>query len=267
MPRMLTDKVAVVTGGAMGNGEGIARVMAAEGAVVCLWDVSATVFDTARSIEAAGGRSWAVRVDISDGLGVEAAAAEVFERHGRADILVNNAAIAPEALFIDMTPEMRERVWRVNVGGTMNCTHALLPPMIRQRYGKIVTVSSVTGPLSAIPGLTMYAATKGALLGFTRNLAIEVAQYGINVNAILPGTIDTPLFRGSFGLDGPDVAANEAKKAAIGAPIPWGRVGTMAEIGGVAAFLASEWSDYVTGTEIVVDGGNRLVEWGEHPAH
>ncbi len=261
---MLTDRVAVVTGGAMGNGEGIARVMAGEGAIVCLWDIDASVFGTARSIEAAGGRAWAVRVDISDGSGVEAAAAEVLERHGAADILVNNAAIAPEALFVDMTAEMRERVWRVNVGGTMNCTHALLPAMIRQRRGKIITVSSVTGPLSAIPGLTMYATTKGALLGFTRNLAIEVAQYGINVNTILPGTIDTPLFRRSFGLRG---ARRREKKAAIGAPIPWGRVGTMAEIGGVAAFLASEWSDYVTGTEIVVDGGNRLVEWGEHPAH
>ena len=264
MARMLTDKVAVVTGGAMGNGEGIARVMASEGAIVCLWDIDATVFETARSIEAAGGRAWGVRVDISDGPGVVAAAGEVFERHGAADILVNNAAIAPEALFVDMTVEMRERVWRVNVGGAMNCTHALLPAMIRQRHGKIIIVSSVTGPLSAIPGLTMYAATKGALLGFTRNLAIEVAQYGINVNTILPGTIDTPLFRRSFDLLGPDA---EEKKAAIGAPIPWGRVGTMAEIGGVAAFLASGWSDYVTGTEIVVDGGNRLVEWGEHPVH
>jgi NAD(P)-dependent dehydrogenase (short-subunit alcohol dehydrogenase family) len=264
MAQMLTGKVAVVTGAAMGNGEGIARVMAGEGATVCLWDIDASVFATARSIEAAGGRAWAVQVDIGDEPGVEAAAVAVLERHGAADILVNNAAIAPEVLFVDMTTEMRDRVWRVNVGGTMNCTRALLPAMIRRRHGKIITVSSVTGPLSAIPGLTMYAATKGALLGFTRNLAIEVAQYGINVNAILPGTIDTPLFRRSFDLHGPDA---EERMAALGRPIPWGRVGTMAEIGGVAAFLASAWSDYVTGTEIVVDGGNRLVEWGEHPAH
>jgi NAD(P)-dependent dehydrogenase (short-subunit alcohol dehydrogenase family) len=257
---MLQGRVAVITGGARGNGEGIARIFAEEGAAVCLWDVLDTVMQTATSVSARGGppaRAW--RVDISDAAQVARATAEVFETLGKVDILVNNAAIAPEVPFVEMDDATRERVWQVNVGGAMNCTKALLPAMMERRSGKIITVSSVTGPLSAIPGLTMYASTKGALLGFTRNLALEMAPFGINVNCILPGTIDTPLLRWSLSGGG---HASDDEVASFGRGIPWGRAGTIAEIGGVAAFLASDWSNYVTGAEIVVDGGNRLTEWG-----
>ncbi|MCZ7662867.1 MAG: glucose 1-dehydrogenase [Thermoleophilia bacterium] len=260
MPDMLKDKVAIVTGGARGNGEGIARVFAAEGAAVCLWDVLPAVSQTAERIAAAFGRpvqAW--RVDIGDADRVTQAAAEVLGAFGKVDILVNNAAIAPEVPFVEMDQQVRDQVWRVNVGGTMNCTQAVLPAMIERRSGKIIVISSVTGPLTAIPGLTMYASTKGALLGFTRNLALEVAPHGINVNCILPGTIDTPLLRCSLSGGG---WASDYDVAAFGRGIPWGRVGSIEEIGGVAAFLASDWSNYVTGSEIVVDGGNRLTEWG-----
>ncbi len=271
---MLTGKVAVVTGGARGNGEGIARVFAAHGATVCLWDVLDSVTQTAERVAAENGhpcQAW--RVDVSDAAAVETAAADVLRAFGTVDVLVNNAAIAPEVPFVDMDADLRERVWRVNVEGAMNCTKAVLPEMIRRKGGKIIVVSSITGPLTAIPGLTMYATTKGALLGFTRNLALEVAPHGINVNCILPGTIDTPLLRWSLangehagsgqaavGDDRP--VASDEHVASFGAAVPWRRVGTAAEVGGVAAFLASEWSDYVTGTEIVVDGGSRLTEWG-----
>lgn len=260
MADMLTGKVAVVTGGARGNGEGIAAVLAAQGATVCLWDVLETVAHTAERMAADHERpvrAW--RVDISDGDAVRAAAAEVLAAFGAVDILVNNAAIAPEVPFVEMNDDVRDRVWRVNVGGTMNCTKAFLPAMMERKRGKIIVISSVTGPLTAIPGLTMYASTKGALLGFTRNLALEMAPYGINVNCILPGTIDTPLLRWSLSGGG---RATDEEVASFGAGIPWGRVGTAEEIGGVAAFLASDWSAYVTGAEIVVDGGNRLTEWG-----
>ncbi|MHB8870094.1 MAG: SDR family NAD(P)-dependent oxidoreductase [Thermoleophilia bacterium] len=270
---MLTGKVAVITGGARGNGEGIARVFASEGATVCLWDVLDTAARTAERIAAEYGRpARAWQVDISDAAAVEAAAADVIRAFGTVDILVNNAAVAPEVPFVEMEPALRERVWRVNVDGAMNCTQAVLPEMIRRGRGKIIVVSSITGPLTAIPGLTMYASTKGALLGFTRNLALEMAPHGINVNCILPGTIDTPLLRWSLSgaghatdgqaMVGERPPADDDAVAAFGAAVPWGRVGTMAEVGGVAAFLASEWSDYVTGTEIVVDGGSRLTEWG-----
>jgi len=270
---MLTGKVAVITGGARGNGEGIARVFASEGATVCLWDVLGTAARTAERIAAEYGRpARAWQVDIGDAPAVETAAADVIRAFGTVDILVNNAAVAPEAPFVAMEPALRERVWRVNVDGAMNCTKAVLPEMIRRKRGKIIVISSITGPLTAIPGLTMYAATKGALLGFTRNLALEMAPHGINVNCILPGTIDTPLLRWSLSgaghaADGQAVVderppADDDAVAAFGAAVPWGRVGSVAEVGGVAAFLASEWSDYVTGTEIVVDGGSRLTEWG-----
>lgn len=273
MADMLTGKVAVITGGARGNGEGIARVFASEGATVCLWDVLETVAETAERVACDFGRpSQARQVDISDAAAVKTAAADVIRTFGTVDILVNNAAVAPEVPFIDMEPALREQVWRVNVDGAMNCTQAVLPEMIRKRRGKVIIISSITGPLTAIPGLTMYASTKGALLGFTRNLALEMAPHGINVNCILPGTIDTPLLRWSLSgaghaADGQALvnarpAAGDDAVAAFGAAVPWGRVGTMAEVGGVAAFLASEWSDYVTGTEIVVDGGSRLTEWG-----
>jgi NAD(P)-dependent dehydrogenase (short-subunit alcohol dehydrogenase family) len=227
---------------------------------VCLWDVLDAAAQTAeRLTEAYGGASRAWLVDISQASAVERVTAEVLQAFGAVDILVNNAAIAPEVPFVDMDEGQRERVWRVNVGGTMNCTRAVLPAMIERGRGKIIVVSSVTGPMTAIPGLTMYASTKGALLGFTRNLALEMAPHGINVNCILPGTIDTPLLRHSLSGGG---RASDEQVADFGKGIPWGRVGTAEEIGGVAAFLASDWSDYVTGTEIVVDGGNRLTEWG-----
>lgn len=254
---MLENRVAVVTGGARGNGEGIGRVLAAHGASVCLWDIAEGVSETASRIAGPAGKARAFQVDISEAAQVEQAAAAVLAAFGRVDILVNNAAVAPEVLFVDMSDEVRERVWRVNVAGTLNCTKAFLPGMIERRSGKIITISSVTGPLSAIPGLSMYASTKGALLGFTRNLAIEVAQYGINVNVVLPGTIDTPLLRESFGSAG----GTDDQVAEFGRSIPWGRVGAPEEIGGVVAFLASDLASYVTGSEIVVDGGNRLREW------
>lgn len=260
MSGSLSGRVAVVTGGARGIGEGIARVFAAEGATVCLWDVLGSVTDTAERIAASSGRpvgAW--QVDISDAPQVQRAAREVIGRHGVVDILVNNAAIGPDVPFVEMDDDVRDMVWRVNVLGTMNCTKALLPVMIERKRGKIISISSVTGPLTAVPGLTMYATTKGAVLGFTRNLALELAPHGINVNCILPGTVDTPALR--WGLSGGGRASDE-QVADFGRRIPWGRAGTVEEIGGVAAFLASGWSDYVTGTEIVVDGGNRLTEWG-----
>jgi NAD(P)-dependent dehydrogenase (short-subunit alcohol dehydrogenase family) len=262
MAGMLEDRVAVVTGGARGNGEAIGKVFAAEGARVYLWDILEEVRETEQRLAQGGAGVLGMQVDISEGAQVERAVGEVLNQSGGIDILVNNAAIAPEVPFVEMTEDQRRRVWAVNVDGAMRCTRAVLPGMIERGRGKIVIISSVTGPLSAIPGLTMYAATKGALLGFTRNLALELAPHNINVNAILPGTIDTPLMRQSFGFDGPD---GDEQLADFGKKyFPWGRVGRAEEIATVAAFLASDWASYITGTEIVVDGGNRLTEWVEH---
>jgi len=138
-----------------------------------------------------------------------------------------------------------------------NCTRAVIPGMLIRRYGKIVNISSVTGPRVATPGLTAYSATKGAISAFTRALALEVAGYGVTVNAILPGFIDTPLTKpmaDDFRMD------QKAFSEWLGKSIPMKRMGTVDELGNLALFLASDESEYITGQEIVIDGGNTIQE-------
>ena len=262
MADMLRDRVAVITGGARGNGEGIARVMAEEGATVCLLDILPSVTGTAARITESGGQALGFEVDIRDEVRVKQAVEDIIAQFGKIDILVNNAGIAEVCRFVEMPNDMRERMWRTNLEGQMICTKAVLPHMIERRNGRIIMISSTTGPITVIPGETMYAATKGALLAFTKALALETADQGITVNAILPGTVDTPMLRNTISAEGP-VGDEQLRK--IGADIPQGRVGIPRDVGGAAAFLASDWASYITGSEIVVDGGNRLPESGFHP--
>jgi NAD(P)-dependent dehydrogenase (short-subunit alcohol dehydrogenase family) len=176
---------------------------------------------------------------------------------GKVDILANNAGIARFALFVEMSLEMRDKIFSVNFGGVWNCTKAVIPSMMEQKYGRIVNVSSVTGPRVATPGLTAYAATKGAISAFTRALALEMAEYGITVNAILPGFIDTPLTKpmaDDFQMDEKEFSEW------LGKSIPMRRLGTIEELGNLAVFLASDEAAYITGQEIVIDGGNIIQE-------
>jgi len=256
----LKDRVSIVTGAAAGIGEGIARAMAQEGANVVLFGRHDTVKKTAKDISDLGQKAVAFRVDVANASEVNGAVQQVLRQFGKVDILVNNAGIYPEMLFVEMPDDVRDSVIDVNIKGVWNCTKAVIPSMIKQKYGKVINVSSVTGPMVAAKGETIYAASKGAVSGFTRALALEVAEHGINVNAICPGYIDTPGMRNSasgMGM-GPDEYIGKLAEG-----VPLGRLGSIDEVGDLAVFLASEESKYITGTEIVIDGGNIIQEQKE----
>jgi len=251
--KRLSGKRAVITGAMQGIGAGISKRFAEQGAKVLLTDINERVKETAERI--GHGAEWRV-MDVTDPVQVQ----EVISSFGRVDILVNNAGIYPRCRLVDMDEEFMKHMFDINIFGMFRCSKAVLPEMMERRYGKIINMSSVTGPMVGAPsgGQTAYGATKAAVIGFTKTLALETAQYGINVNAILPGYIYSP---SAFGLRG---SSNEedAEKAMreFGYKIPMGRQGTPEDIGNLALFLASDESSYLTGSGIVIDGGNILQE-------
>ncbi len=257
--QILKDRVAIVTGASRGLGEGIAKALAGEGATVALFsrDMQRLKKHVA-DLKALGQKAVAFAVDVADVAQVNQAVDKVVSQFGRVDILVNNAAIAPSMPFVEMPSEVRDSVIDINLKGVWNCTKAVMPLMLKQRYGKVVNISSVTGPMVSGRGMTAYAASKGAVSAFTRTLALEVAEYGINVNAICPGSFDTPMFRRMAKPRGWDSEDEYVKH--VGKEMPLGRLGTIEEMGDLAVFLASDKSKYITGVEIVIDGGNIIQE-------
>jgi len=258
--KRLEGKVAVVTGAAQGIGAGISKVLAANGATVCLADIQETVEKTAETIRAVGGEASAYRMDVTKSVDVEQGFANIAKDHMLVDILVNNAGIYPRRKLVEMDEEFLHRLFEINVFGMFRCTKAVLPGMMDRRYGKIVNMSSVTGPMVGTPagGQTAYGSSKAAVIGFTKALALEMAQYMINVNCILPGYVYSPsafVIRGSLG----DVNA-EAAMREFGRKIPMCRQGSPEDVGNLVLFLASDESSYLTGSEIVIDGGNILQE-------
>lgn len=254
----LADRVAIVTGAWRGIGGGVAKVLAEHGACVVLTDRENAVEDAAANLSKAGFSAIAFRMDVTNADRVNNVAEQVLSRFGRIDILVNNAGIYPRCNLIEMSDDFLQRMFDVNVFGMFRCARAVIPVMMRQKYGKIVNMSSVTGPMVGDPsgGQTAYAATKAAVLGFTKALALEVAQYGINVNCICPGHIDTPGGREQTSEPSfPDKSVDE-----LGHTIPMCRVGTPEEVGELVAFLVSDESKYMTGAHIVIDGGNIIQE-------
>jgi len=257
--QILKDRVAIVTGASQGLGEGIAKAFAREGANVALFSRNIKRLQQhEKDIKALGQKAVSFQVDVADARQVNQAVQEVLKLFGKVDILVNNAAIAPSMPFVEMSDEVRDSVINVNLKGVWNCTKAVIPSMIKQKYGKIINISSVTGPMVSGKGMTVYSASKGAVSGFTRSLALEMAEYGINVNAICPGSFDTPMMRSMAKSRG--WASEDEYIKELGKEIPLGRLGAMDEMGDLAVFLASEKSKYITGTEIVIDGGNIIQE-------
>jgi NAD(P)-dependent dehydrogenase (short-subunit alcohol dehydrogenase family) len=254
----LDGRVAVVTGAAMGNGEGISKVMATHGAHVVLWDISDRVFETAEALRDDGHKTTAAKVDVRHFDECKSAVDAAIADLGKVDILCNNAGVVQLVPFLEMDDEVRDFHFDVNVKGVWNCTKAVLPNMKANRYGRIIILSSVTGPMVANEGETAYAATKAALWGFTKALALEVVKDNITVNAICPGMIQTPMVENAaraFSPDNPDPIIQM-----IAGTIPMGRLGNVEEIGDLAAFLASDESTYITGTQVVIDGGSTLPE-------
>lgn len=254
----LDGKIAVVTGGAMGNGLGIVQVFLKLGATVVILDRDDKLGETLHQLRQTYSNVIGYKVDITDRDLVNRCVKAIIDKYGRIDILVNNAGVAKLVRFEEMTPEVRDFHIDVNIKGTWNVTQAVYPYMVKQKYGKIVNLSSVTGPKVADAGEVAYATTKAALIGFTKGIAMEGVEHGINVNAILPGYIMTPMVEGIAK----DTDANNPDSVVKGIAdgIPMGRLGTIEELGNLAAFLASDASSYITGSEFVIDGASTLPE-------
>jgi len=243
----LTGRVALVTGGARGLGRVHALTLARAGADVALLDVldAGEAAEEARSL---GRRALALRCDVSDRPGVEAAVAQAVGELGSADILVANAGLLDHlARFESQEPELWERDLRVNLTGAFHCAQAVWPHMIDRRWGRIVATSSVVGTLGGF-GQASYAATKAGLLGLTRTLALEGARHGITANAVVPGVIGTDM----FGFVAPDKRERMIARTAMRRP------GEPQEVANVVCFLCSELASYVTGVGVEVDGGISL---------
>lgn len=254
----LDGKTAMITGASMGIGEGIAKVMAMHGANVVLCARSKKTEELAAELCKNGYTAIAVSADVTKIDEVKAAVCTAVEKFGKIDILVNNAGVCKLKGFLEMTDEERDFHFDVNIKGVWNVTRAVLPGMIKQKYGKIVIMSSVTGPMVADEGETAYATTKAALWGFNKSLAREVAKYHITVNAICPGYVMTPMAQQiakDSNSDDPDSVIKGIADA-----VPVGRLADITEIGDFAAFLASDESRYITGTQVVIDGGSTLPE-------
>ena len=252
----LENKIAIVTGGAMGNGLGIVKTFLKYGAKVIIFDYSDKIEETVNSLRQEGKEVEGYLVDIRDREKIKECVEKVVEKYNKIDILVNNAGVAKLTPFLETSDEIRDFHFDINIKGAWNMTKEVLPYI--PNGGAIVNLSSVTGPMVADTGEVAYATTKAALYGFTKGLAAEVVSKGIRVNAILPGYIMTPMVEG-IAKDS-DMSNPDSVVKGIADGIPMGRLGTIEELGELAAFLASGESSYITGQGFVIDGGSTLPE-------
>ncbi len=243
---MLTDRIAVVTGASRGIGREIALTLAAKGAVVIVnYNGSAAKADeVVKEIEAAGGRGEAVQCNVSD-FGAAAGLMEyVVKKYGRVDILVNNAGITRDNLLMKMSEEDFDAVLNTNLKGAFNCIRHISRQMLKQKSGRIINISSVSGVMGNA-GQANYCASKAGIIGITKSVARELASRGITSNAVAPGFIDTEMTE----------VLPDAVKAAATEQIPMKHFGSTKDIANIVAFLASEEAGYITGQVICVDGG------------
>ena len=246
MSASLKGKSVIVTGGSKGIGKGIARVFAGHGAKALivarhLKDAEAAAQELSKSCATVG----AFAADVTSLADMEAMAKAAVDRHGGLDVLCANAGIFPQAKIEEMSPESWDDVMNTNLKGTFLAIKACVPHLKKSSQGRIIITSSITGPVTGYPGWTHYGATKAGQLGFMRTACIELARYGITVNAVMPGNIMTE------GLQG----LGKEYLETMAASIPLKRLGSVDDIGHAAAFLASREAAYITGQTIIVDGG------------
>ena len=241
----LQGRIALVTGASQGIGRACALVLAQAGVTVALAARNeGKLAEAVAEIEAAGGQAAAFGLDLASEESIKASAKAVLERFGKVEILVNNAGITRDGLMMAMKRADWDNVLGTNLTGAFLLTQAVLRPMLKNRWGRIINISSVVGRTGQA-GQVNYAASKAGLIGMTRSLAREVASRGITVNAVAPGYIETPM----------TAALDAQQRAAILAQIPLGRVGTDAEIAQSIVFLASYAAGYITGHVLDVNGG------------
>lgn len=247
----LQGKVAIVTGGAQGIGEAYSVGMAKEGASVVIADIDKQAGQTvADGIRGSGGSAHFVRTDVSKKKDADRLVAEAVKKFGSVDILVNNAGILYTAPVLETTEDMWDELLAVNVKGLFFCAAAAAREMIKQKRGKIINISSIAA-IGGQAGLCAYSSTKGAVLPITRVLALELAKYNIQVNAVLPGTTDTGMAKAA--MEDPEWTKQ------ITEGIPMKRLGRTKDLLGAVVYFSSEDSDYCTGQTLIVDGGYSMI--------
>jgi 3-oxoacyl-[acyl-carrier protein] reductase len=256
-----SGKVALITGAGSPQGIGFAtaRLLAQQGSIIAITSTTERIEERARELAAEGADVFASPADLRDHARTQVLVQEVLARYGRLDVLVNNAGMTQVGSPTETTSlplaELPEADWdysiAINLKTAFNVTQAVLPFMLKAHYGRIVNVSSVTGPVVSNPRETAYSAAKAGMVGLTRSLALEVARKGITVNAVAPGWIET--------------ASSTGHEIIAGKNTPVGRPGRPDEVAATVAFLACETASYITGQLIIVDGGNALQEYKGPP--
>lgn len=247
----LKDKVAIVTGGARGMGRAYCMGLAREGAnvVVNYASRSDAADEVVQEITRCGGQAVACRADVGVKADVECMVDFAFKTYGKLDIMVSNAGVVHKAGLMESTEADMDRVFHTNVKGNIFCTQAAARMMMPQKSGKIILCASIVAVVGE-PLLSIYTASKGAILAFTRAAALELAPYGINLNCVLPGTTRTDMSK--------DVIADPVVAKALIEPIPLGRLGTPEDLVGIILYLASDDASWTTGQSFIVDGGHTM---------
>ena len=237
-------QTALITGAGRGIGKTIAVKLAESGLDIAIADMNPVSDYVLREIEEYGTKCLAFQLDVTDVESVDSVVKKIIDETGGIHILVNNAGITQDNLFMRMKPEQWSQVIDVNLNGVFHVTKAVIRTMVKQHSGRIINISSVVG-FSGNPGQVNYSSTKSGLIGFTKSLSREVGTRGITVNAVAPGFINTAMTQ----------ALNESQQQAILSQIPLGRMGEAEDIANAVAFLASEEASYITGTVLHVNGG------------
>jgi 3-oxoacyl-[acyl-carrier protein] reductase len=245
----LTGKVAIITGSGRGIGKAIAMKLAEVGATIVINDVgdATPAEQTVAEIKSLGRQAMAVMADVSSSVDVARLVDTVTKTYGKVDILVNNAGITRDQLAMRMTDDDWDKVLAIDLKSVFLCTRAVLRPMLKQRSGKIISISSIVGIIGNASQAN-YAAAKAGIIGFTKTIAKEMGSRGITANAVAPGFIDTPMTQ----------ALTEERRQMMLNGIPLGYLGTPRDVAEAVAFLASEEARYITGQVITVDGGISL---------